>query len=47
MYDTLVGMYEINNLSHILGLKNQLKDIKMNKVDIVQSYFMGISQFKD
>ena len=46
-YDTLVGMYEVSNLNHILSLKNQLKDIKMNKGEIAQSYFMRISQLKD
>lgn len=36
MYDKLVRMFEVNNLNHILSLKNQLKDIKMNKGEIVQ-----------
>ena len=36
MYDKLVGMYEVNNLNHILSLKNQLKDIKMKKGETIQ-----------
>jgi len=31
IYDKMVGKYEINNLNHILSLKNQLKDMKKNK----------------
>ena len=30
MYYNLVGMYDVNNLNHILSLKDQLKKIKMN-----------------
>jgi len=37
-----VGMYDVNNLNHILSLKNQLKDIKMNKGEFLQSYVMRI-----
>ena len=31
MYDKLAGMYEVTNLNEIISLKDQLKDIKMNK----------------
>jgi len=31
MYDKMIGMYEVNNLSQILSFKNQLKDMMMNK----------------
>jgi len=31
MYDKIVGMYEVNNLIEIISLKDQLKDMKMNK----------------
>ncbi len=47
MYDKLVGIYEIKKLSHILYLKNELKDTKMNTREIVQSDFMRISKLKD
>jgi len=47
IYDKVVDMYEFNNWNHILSLKNQIKDIKMNKGEIVQSYFMRLSQLKD
>jgi len=35
MYDKLIGMYEINNLSQIITLKSQLRDIKMNKFECI------------
>lgn len=47
VYDKLVGMYEVNNSNHIPSLKNQLKDIKMNKGGIFQSNFMRIFQLRD
>ena len=47
MYDKLIGMYQVNNLIQILALKNQLKDMKMNKGETIQAYFMRISQLKD
>lgn len=31
MYDNIVNMYEVNNLSHIRELKNQLKESKFHK----------------
>lgn len=34
MYDKLARMYKVNNLNHILSLKDQLKNIKMNKGEI-------------
>lgn len=47
MYDKQVGMYQVNNLSQILASKNQLKDIKMNKGETIQAYFMRIPKIKD
>ena len=37
MYNKLVGMYEVNNQNEIISLKNQLKDMEMNKGESVQS----------
>ena len=31
IYDKLVGMYGVKNLKHVLSLKNQLKEMKINK----------------
>lgn len=47
MYDKLTRMHELNNLSHIITLKDQLKDIKMNEGKTIQAYFMRISQVKE
>ena len=35
MCDSIVGMYEVKNLSHIMDLKNQLKESKMHKGETI------------
>ena len=47
MYDNIVGMYEVKNLSHIMDLKNQLKESKMHKGETIQSIFMRIIEITD
>jgi len=47
MYDKLIGMHEVNKLIHIITLKNQLRDVKMNKGETIQAYFIMISNVKD
>ena len=47
MYDKIDDMYEINNLNEIITLKDQLKESKMNKGEVVQSYIMRISHLRD
>jgi len=47
MYDKLVGMFKVNNANQILFLKNKLKDIKMDRGESIQSYFMRITQIKN
>lgn len=47
MYDKLVGMFKVNNESQVLFLKNKLKDIKIDKGESIQSYFMRITQNKN
>lgn len=47
IYDKLVGTYEVNNLNHILYLKNQLKEMNMNKGEFMQSYIMRVSILSD
>jgi len=36
-----------NKLNHILSLKNQLKEMKMNKGEYVQSYIMRVFCLRD
>ena len=40
-------MCKVNNANQILFLKNKLKDIKMDKGESIQSYFMKITQIKN
>ena len=47
MYDKLVGMFGASNANQILFLKNKLKDIKMDKGESIQSYFMRITEIKN
>lgn len=35
MYNMLIGMYEVNNLNHIISFKIQLRDIKMTKQESI------------
>ena len=37
-------MFKVNNANQILFLKNKLKDIKMDKGESIQSFFMRITQ---
>ena len=47
MYDKLVGMFKVNNVNQVLFLKNKLKDIKMDRGESIQSYFMRITEIKN
>ena len=47
MYERLVGMFKVNNVNQILFLKNKLKDIKMDRGESIQSYFMRITEIKN
>ena len=47
MYDKLVGMFKVNNANQVLFLKNKLKDIKMDRGESIQSYFMKITEIKN
>lgn len=47
MFKTLEEMYEINNTSQTLALKQQLHHVKMVKGEIIIAYFMKISELRD
>ena len=47
MLQTLEEMFEINNTTRILNLKDSLSNIKMNKGETVISYFMRINELRD
>lgn len=44
MFKTLEGLYEINNTSRTLALRQQLHQIQMAKGESVISYFMKITE---
>lgn len=47
MFSTLVGMFEINNTSIILALKNDLSRIWMNQGESITSYLMRITKLRN
>ncbi|XP_057850234.1 uncharacterized protein LOC131060833 [Cryptomeria japonica] len=47
MFKTLEGLYESNNTSMALVLRQQLHQVKMAKGETVISFFMKISELKD
>ncbi|XP_057824683.2 uncharacterized protein LOC131036730 [Cryptomeria japonica] len=47
MFKTLEGLYEINNTSRTLALRQQLHQVKMAKEETVISFFMKISELRD
>jgi hypothetical protein len=47
MFDSLTRLYEGRNINRKMNLRTQLKNIKMQKGEIVHEYFSRISQFKE
>ena len=47
MYDKLIGMFAVSNLNQIIVLENQLKDIKKNREETVQAYFLRMTKIKN
>jgi hypothetical protein len=47
MFDSLTRMYEGKNINRKMNLRNQLKNTKMQKGEIVHDYFSRVSQFKE
>ena len=47
MLKTLEEMFEINNTTRILNLKDNLSHIKMNKGETIASYFMRITKLRN
>lgn len=47
IYDKVIRMYEVNNLNHILSMKNKLKEMKINNKESLQSYIMRVSHLRD
>jgi hypothetical protein len=47
MYDALINLFSVRNIGHVMSLKNELRDMKMNDDDNITSYFVRISQLRD
>jgi hypothetical protein len=47
MYDALTNLFSFRNIGQVMGLKNELSDMKMNDDDNIISYFVRISQLRD
>jgi len=47
MYDALRNLFENENPSKILALKDQLRQVKFTKDDSISTYFMKIAQIRD
>ena len=47
MFDTLTKLFEGKNINLKITLGNQPKDVKIQNVDTIQSYFTRVSQIKE
>jgi hypothetical protein len=43
MYNALTNLFLVINIGQVMGLKNELRDMKMNDDDSITSYFVRIS----
>ena len=47
MFDTLSGLFEGRNINRKMTLRNQLKSVRAQKLETMQSYFTRVAQSKD
>ena len=47
MFDALYGLFEGSNINRKMTLRNQLKSVRAQKSETMQSYFTRVSQIKD
>ena len=47
MFDALTRLYEGKNNNRKMTLRTQLKSVKMQKSESIQSYFIRVSQIKE
>ena len=47
MFDALKNMFEGKNINKRMTLRNQLKGVKIQKTETMQSYFSRVSQTKE
>ena len=47
MFDALISLYEGKNINRKMTLRTQLKGVKMQMLESIQSYFARVSQIKE
>ena len=47
MFDSLTKLLEAKNINRKMTLRNQLKNVKIQNVETIQSYFTRVSQIKE
>ena len=47
MFDSLTKLFEGKNINWKMTLRNQLKNVKIQNVVTIQSYFTRVSQIKE
>ena len=47
MFDVLSGLFEGRNINRKMTLRNQLKNVRAQKSETMQSYFTRVAQIKD
>ena len=47
MFDALTKLFEGNNINRKMTLRNQLKNVKIQNAETIQSYFTRVSQIKE
>ena len=47
MFDSLTKLFEGKNINQKMALRNQLKNVKIQNSDTIQSYFTRVSQIKE
>ena len=47
MFDALTKLFEGKNINQKMTLRNQLKNVKIQNEDTIQSYFTRVSQIKE
>ena len=47
MFDSLTSLFEGENIHRKMTLRNQLKNVKIQNAETIQSYFTRVSQIKE
>ena len=47
MFDSLTKLFEGKNINRKMTLSNQLKNVKIQNAETIQSYFTRVSQIKE